>query len=209
MPRHKEIFKILIIDDHEVVRFGISQVIRQYLPFCQIFESNCIGSIPISNNNIPYNLIISDLNLPDLKFYQVTDFIIDKFPETPIIIFSMYEKESVTNIANDARIYQFIHKGEGLFALKDAVINLYNGANNNRNRTNFRNKDKNFGMLSPRELEIAVHLISGKTGVEIQETMNLKASTISTLKHRIFNKLDIQSVAELMKLSLVYGIDKI
>ncbi len=206
-----EKFKILIIDDHEVVRFGISQIIRQYIPNSEIHEKNEIGELNtfIKNGAKPFNLIISDLNLPDHKFYQVIDKLTSIFNSIPIIIFSMYDKETVLPIIQNKNIFRFIHKGDGLFSLKDTVLEVYNGSSLNYSKfSNGKSGTNKFSQLSPREMEIAIHLISGKTGTEIQEITQLRATTISTLKYRIFNKLEISNIADLMKMSLMYGIDQ-
>ncbi len=209
MTHTRNKFKVLLIDDHEVVRFGISQIIRQYVPNCEISEISEFHEINQIENLSKMNLVISDLNLPDFKFYQVVEELKLKFNEIPIIIFSMYEEETILPILSDNQnIYKFIHKGEGLFKLKDSVLEIYQGNLHHSRSSKISNTDNKFSLLSNREMEIAILLISGKTGVEIQELTQLKATTISTLKHRIFQKLDIHSIAELMKLSLMYGIDQ-
>ncbi len=67
-------------------------------------------------------------------------------------------------------------------------------------------KNNPFNLLSSREFVIVQHLIKGESISQIQHTLNLKASTVSTYKARIFEKLKCKKTIELNQLTRIYNV---
>lgn len=201
-------FKILLIDDHEIVRFGIIQVLDQHFNNLVVNESpNAILAMDLLKNH-DYDLIISDLNLPDISSHELIKGLrkIDK--TTPIIVFSMFPKDVMEHSLSSLNIQKYVFKGDGLHKLKEAVaevkLNLDLGTKNKKVKS--EQSVSPFEKLSSKELEVMLHYLHGKSTTDICDLLELKPSTVSTYKARIFAKLGVSNIASLTKLAFYYNV---
>jgi two-component system invasion response regulator UvrY len=212
MPNTKT--KILIIDDHEVVRAGVKNFLIDLLPHSVINEAwdghSCLDKI----RDEEYHLVILDINIPGTDSIGLINAILALRPKTNILMFSLnadeiYAKRYLQlgvkgylnkNAPRDeiTRAIKTVLEGKKYIspALKEAIINDMFGENN----------EDPFKTLSPREFQILQHLISGKSSADIISTLNLTSSTVGTYKARILKKLNCKNVMELNVLAKLYNI---
>jgi DNA-binding NarL/FixJ family response regulator len=201
-------FEILIIDDHEIVRFGMIQVLEQKFIGLKISESPNANHALGLLKDYDYDLIISDLNLPDISSHELIKAIRKVEKRTPIIVFSMFPKDVMENAMSSLNIQKYVYKGDGLQMLTEAVFeimgNIENGKKNKKIQSNADSTP--FEKLSAKELEVMMLYLQGKSTTDICHILTLKASTVSTYKMRVFNKLDVKNIASLTKLAFYYNV---
>lgn len=201
-------FEILIIDDHEIVRFGMIQVLEQKFMGLKISESPNANHALGLLQECEYDLIISDLNLPDISSHELIKAIRKVEKRTPIIIFSMFPKDVMENAMSSLNIQKYVYKGEGLQMLTEAVFeimgNIENGKKNKKLQTG--SDSTPFEKLSAKELEVMMLYLQGKSTTDICQILALRPSTVSTYKKRIFTKLEVTNIAALTKLAFYYNV---
>ena len=201
-------FEILIIDDHEIVRFGMIQVLQQKFIGLKISESSDANSALNLLKDHDYDLIISDLNLPDISSHELIKAIRKVEKNTPIIVFSMFPKEVMENAMSSLNIQKYVHKGDGLQILTEAVFEIMGNIENGKKSKKIKSSSDStpFEKLSAKELEVMMLYLQGKSTTDICGILSLKPSTVSTYKARIFIKLEVTNIAALTKLAFYYNV---
>lgn len=208
--------KILISDDHSIIRRGLKYILSTHFENYAIDELHSIAeTLNYLKTNSP-DFAIFDLQLSDGNMLEALPNIIALYPQLDILIYSMSSEDIYAK-----RILQLGAKG---FLNKDAdeqevirALQLFlSGQSYISYRLNnllvndlMKNKNKNneniFADLSNREIEVAHHLLDGKSIKEISGQMNLHANTVITYKNRVFEKLSINNLVELASLANLYN----
>lgn len=206
--------RILVADDHEIVRMGLVGMIKQLKPQAQIFEVGDFKALHDIISKEVFDIAILDVNMPNGTLQESINFIKIKQPDLKILVFS----------SQDEHLYalRYLKMGAGGFLNKDASISKIDVALNAMLKTgryiseevkeamifeslSGTKKGSPIESLSNRELQIANKLVEGVPMKELSNILNLHASTISTYKNRLFEKLEIQSIAELVAILKLYN----
>lgn len=206
--------RILIADDHGIVRMGMMQVINQLMPTALLWEADDYKSVYSIITKEKFDLVILDVNMPNGSLQEAIDFIKIKQPALKILVFSSqdehvyavrYLKMGADGFLNKLSSKELIHRAlnamlnKGRFIsdeVKEAMV--FDSLNKHR-------KTSPMESLSNRELQVANKLCEGLSLKEMSHRLNLHSSTISTYKNRIFEKLDIQSIPELVDILRIYN----
>jgi two-component system, NarL family, invasion response regulator UvrY len=206
--------RILLADDHEVMRLGLKVFLSGVIPFSEIDEAWDEGSVLEKLTAHDYDLIILDVNLPATDSFLFGNMISLK-PEAKILMFNMNPEDLYAKKYLQLGAKGYIAKTASTTELKDAIIALFN--NNryisqalkeqlaNEARGNKRTIDP-FQKLFPREFEIVQYLLEGKSTAAISETLGLKPSTVATFRARIFQKINSKNLIEINRLAQIYNI---
>jgi DNA-binding NarL/FixJ family response regulator len=198
--------RILITDDHTIVRRGVVSVLKEYFPFADLIEADSLQTSIDALSKDNFDLIILDLNLPDANAENLVKSIRSQFTKLPIIVFSMFPKEVMEGPMSKLGVVCYINKSENLLLLKEAVDNVFHG-----NKVQYKlevegHAENPFEELSPKELTVMFSLLEGHSNKEICDQMGLKASTVATYKQRVFEKLAIQNTTQLVKLAIQFNV---
>src|SRR5690606_9503866 len=206
--------RILVADDHGIVRMGLMQVIKQLRPQALLSEVEDYKSLSALISKESYDLVILDVNMPNGTLQQAIDFIKLKQPGLKILVFSSqdeqlyalrYLKMGADGFLNklssknqiDAALSAMLQKGRFISEeMKDSMVSQT--LNNQKNNSPLE-------ALSNRELEVANKLVEGLPLKELSNQLNLHTSTVSTYKNRVFEKLNIHSIPELVELLRMYS----
>lgn len=204
--------KFLIVDDHEIVRKGVKQILSElYFP-CTIYEAHNEESALQHLKEQAFQLVLLDVQLPDTNPLNLVEFIRISQPEAKVLIFSMGAENIYAKRFLKAGAMGFVSKKSGLEELKkgiDLALNNRRYISDALAELLATESDKNhlgnpFERLTAREMEIANLLINGKSVSEIGEQLHLSVSTVGTHKARLFDKLGIENLAQLIELNRVY-----
>ncbi len=204
--------KIIIADDHSVVRRGIKYLLMSHYPHAYIEEAED-GTVFLEKlEKQTYDLAICDISMPDMNGIELLKIVKLRYSNLPVIIMSIFPESqfAVKAIKNGADAYlckDSIHEH-----LVTAVNFLLSGKkyftpvvleeiSNNREKCNELPIEK---MLSKRELDVFKGIIDGKSTTAIAGQLSLGKTTISTFRKRILNKLQTNSNAGL----IFYAYDK-
>ena len=205
------IVKILLIDDHEIVRTGLTVFLKSMLPHSRIYDAkDGITALKKIRKN-EYRLIILDVTIRGTDTIQLVIDILVLRPQTNILMFSMNAEEIYAKRYLQLGVGGYINKdapaNEIILAIKTVLENKkYIGpAIKDSLMNDVLTKNSNpFKKLSVREFEIFRLLISGKSSKDIISILHLGSSTVGTFKARIFKKLNCKNVMDLTVLAKLY-----
>ena len=187
--------RILIADDHSIILSGIKMILSYKLKVNNIFEcSNLKTLIPQIRDNKPTHLIL-DVSFPEGSSLNVLDELILEFPELKIMIFTMHPKIMFEHILKKYIDILFCEKK----LAESEITNRLEKFIQSSEKAKVESKTKK-SRLSKREQEILKLLLEGKTTQVIAQELLVKSNTISTVKNRLFEKLQVSNIVELIQL---------
>ena len=207
--------KILLADDHGIVRSGIRSLILDNFSAVGVDEAGTEQEIVHCVKTSYYDLVVLDISIPNTDFGMLMNWIMTTSETTKLLIFSMYPEEVygvrclqlgasgyLRKTASNEEIVMAIRRIlEGRKYISERMAELLSDS------TVATNMNNPFENLSTRELEIAKHLNDGKSLPEICEILKIQYSTANTLKRRIFDKLNVDSVLSLSRLMKTFEMD--
>lgn len=206
-------FRILIADDHSVIRQGISLIVRHLGVPCFIDHASSFGVLIDKIAGEKYDLVVLDISIPDGKGVQMVDLIKQYLPKAKILIFSAHPEELFAVKYLRAGADGYLNKMTSEEELSNAFRQMFQNGKYVSKKTEFLldKADLNpvitnpFSSLSAREMEIAKLLVKGEGNLEIANKLELQNSTVSTYKNRIFEKLSINNTVALANMFETYG----
>ncbi len=207
---------VFLADDHSVVRDGLRLLLDAQLDIKVIGDAGNGREAVRQVENLRPNIVVMDIAMPELNGIEATRMIVDRCPDTRVIILSMYSttehlrrafkagaegyllKESAGNEVADA--VRAVHANHRYLSqkLSDRLINDYGQL--------VLEIETPLNQLSPRELEVLQLVVEGKSNNEIAETLCLSPKTIETYRSRLFSKLDIHDLPGLVKFAILHGL---
>ncbi|MFN1217604.1 response regulator [Chryseobacterium kwangjuense] len=204
--------KILIADDHYVVRMGASLLLHSTYEDLEIDFTENYENVKEKITEIRYDLLMLDIDMPGSIYLHMIKELKSIDPELKIMMFSACDEKTAL---------RYIHEGADGYLNKQLSENVveavtmifrqgfYYSQELAHLLIHNRKEIKPLENLSKRELEIFELLAQGNGNLEISNELDLKMSTISTFKKRIYEKLKIQNLAELIKLYEKYSLGEI
>jgi DNA-binding NarL/FixJ family response regulator len=201
--------RILIADDHEVVRKGIRSILEAH-PGWEVCGEAGDGrhAVEMATQCKP-DLVVIDIGMPQLNGLDATRQILKALPSTKVLVLTMHESEQVVQQVLAAGARGYLMKSDASRDLVNAIEQLQ------RNKTYFTSKVAQLVLdsflrpraaadisavrsLTPREREVVQLLAEGKSTKEVAVALNLSVKTAETHRSNIMRKLDIHSVSELV-----------
>lgn len=202
----------LITDDHSIVRQGIAMLINELFLNPKIHQSGNFKDTFTIINETKIDLLILDINFPDGNSINIIKDIKSIQPDIKILIFSAYDEDIYALRYLNTGASGYLNKGSSEDEMKQALTSMiltgkYMTQNvKNKILDSYISKSpiNPIEQLSNRELEVARMLVKGYGNLEISDLLNIKKTTVSTFKNRIFEKLEIDSLAALIELFRLY-----
>ncbi len=198
--------KILIADDHSMIRKGLKLHMQLTLGYTDIHEVATCNDLMKELVKNKYTHLVLDIILSDGSTLEVIPNIRRVYPDLRILIFSMQPAEIYGEALKQYGINHYMSKAIGE---EEMIQELQKFLHNEEpvRRNNIQHHDNPFTSLAPRELEILHYILKGIGTKEIADTLNLKMNTISTIKNRIFEKTTAGNIKELMELATLYNVN--
>lgn len=197
--------KILIADDHSMIRKGLKLHMQLTLGHTDIHEVATCNDLMKELVKNKYTHLILDIILSDGSTLEVIPNIRRVYPDLHILVFSMQPAEIYGEALKQYGINHYMSKTIG----EEEMIQVLQKFLHNEEpvRNNIYHHDNPFTALAPRELEILHYILKGIGTKDIADTLNLKMNTISTIKNRIFEKTTAGNIKELMELATLYNVN--
>lgn len=205
--------RIIVADDHGIVRMGLIQIIKHLRPSAIISEAEDFKSLYTFLSQSDFDLAIVDVNMPNGSMQEAIDYIKIHQPKLKILVFSSQDEDLyamrylkmgadgyLNKLSASDRINQALNAmlDKGRYISEEVTHNMMtNSIKGNQTISPLES-------LSNRELQVANKLVEGLPLKELSQQLNLHTSTISTYKNRVFEKLDIQSIPELVEILRIY-----
>lgn len=206
-------YSFLIADDYSVIRQGISVIIKKVFFNAEIFNAEKINDIFKILGKIKIDLLILEIKFSDSKTINILSEIKAIQPDIKILIFSAYDENVFAIRYLNAGASGYLNKLSSEDEMKLAIHTMISSgkylSQNLKDRilNSFISKDTTnlIDFLSQRESEVAQLLVKGYGNTEILQMLNIKKNTVSTYKNRIFEKLEVGNIADLIKLFEIYS----
>jgi len=206
--------RILIADDHEVVRRGIKEILLEGFSLVEIGEATDTTSLVIKAVEEPWDIIISDLSMPGGGGIEAVGRIREKKPGQKILIITIYPEEQYAIRVMRAGASGFLNKDIAPDELIKAVHCILDGRKYIQPSlaeimTSMLGKESielPHTTLSEREMEVMLKLASGVSISEIARQLSLTPNTVSTYRTRILNKMELTSNAGLIQYAVKHGL---
>jgi two-component system, NarL family, invasion response regulator UvrY len=198
--------KILIADDHSMIRKGLKLHMQLTLGYTDLHEVATCNDLMKELVKNKYTHLILDIILSDGNTLEVIPNIRRVYPDLNILVFSMQPAEIYGEALKQYGINHYMSKSVG----EEEMIQMLQKFMHNEEpvrKSNIQHQDNPFSSLAPRELEILHYVLKGIGTKDIAETLNLKMNTISTIKTRIFDKTTAGNIKELMELATLYNVN--
>lgn len=207
--------RILIADDHDVMREGTRAVIERQAGW-EVCGTAVNGREAITQaSELAPDIVIMDMTMPGLNGLDAAIQIKRRLPNTEILMFTGHETDDLIRGAFEAGVKSFIFKSEAHHFLVDAVESLSRHKpfftskvseilfSNILNRADGKRADTEPGQrLSPREREIVQLLAEGKSNKEVAEALGISVRTAETHRASILRKLNLDSIASLVRYAI-------
>lgn len=202
--------RILIADDHAVVRRGIREILADEVDMDVAGEACTVQELLSILKKQVCDAVILDIGLPGRSGLEVLDQLKEEHPKIPVLIHTMHPEEQFAARAFRAGAAGYLTKDSAPTELVQALRKIMSGrkyvgaalAEQLAARMDVRSTTPLHEALSDREFEVFRCLATGQTVSEIGEKLSLSAKTISTYRTRILDKLKIKNNSELMRYAL-------
>lgn len=215
MPKNKNTLRIVVADDHELVRRGIRDLIQAQRGWKVVGEA--IGgrdAIEIVKKMKP-DIAIVDVTMPDVDGLQVTRRIRDVARETQILILTMHESDQMVRRVLEMGARGYVLKSDLAAHLVQAVKDLANGKIYLTPKVSemvldgflkggggTKQPENGHARPTPREVEIIRLLAEGKSNKEIAAELGITLRTVETHRGRIMMKMGLHSLTELIRYAI-------
>lgn len=202
--------RILVADDHEIVRGGICAILQKH-PGWQVCCEVADGRLAVAKClELRPDVAILDIGMPNLNGLEATSQIARSIPSVKVLILSINGSEHAARKALEAGAHGYLLKSDAGDELLNAVEALQHnkpfwhltgqGGFFHRSLNPFRNSSREIlqEALSRREREVVQLIAEGKGSKDIAAALNLSVKTVETHRANIMQKLDLHSVAELV-----------
>jgi len=199
--------RILIADDHSLIREGLKKILLESLPFAEIKDVSDSADLLKLAINEKWDIIISDISMPGYSGIEILKQIKIHAPLVPVLMLSMHAPEQYAVRAIKAGASGYLTKESAPYELVTAVQQILSGKKYITSKVaevlagsleSYNNRLPH-EQLSDREFEVLRMIVQGKTIAEIGEALSLSGNTISTYRVRILDKMNIRTNSGLVK----------
>lgn len=196
--------RILIADDHHVVRIGTALILEKNFNEFEIDFAETYDEVKEKVETVKFDLVILDIELPGSTFKSMVKEIKNISEDTLILIFTSYKETVATQYIQEgangflnklSNLETFVKAIEGIFkdgyyytpeVLNEMVVRMH--------------RKSPLEILSEREVQVFDLLAKGNGNLEIANVLNIEESTVGTYKRRIYQKLKITNLVELLEI---------
>lgn len=215
-----EVIKILLVEDHVMVRRGVKQMlINQHYFISNIDEAESGGEALKKTEQNNYDLIILDVSLPDISGVQVAQTLIKKNKSIKILALSMHQEKYVIEQMLNVGVKGYVLKNVGTEELTKAILTVYNNRRyycnevsqiifDNKNDVNIHSRTlprKVGDNLTKRELEVLSLIGQAFSDKEIADKLGISHRTANNHRNNLLQKLEAKNSAELVVYAIKNG----
>jgi len=202
--------KVIIADDHSIVRKGLKQILLEEYPFAEVAEASNAEELINLTMSDGWDVVITDLSMPGRSGLDALRQIREAFPKLPVLVLSMHPEDQYAIRVLKAGASGYLNKDTAQDELVQAMRKVLVGkkyistkvAEQMADAIEGNNEMALHELLSDREFDVLKMLASGKSVSEIAVSLSLSSTTVSTYRARIMEKMKMKSNADLTRYAL-------
>jgi two-component system, NarL family, invasion response regulator UvrY len=206
--------KFFVIDDHAIVRNGVRYMLEEFYRPCSVDEATNEQEVIKKIRSEDYDLVLLDINIPKTNTIDLLKFMLITKPDTKVLIFSMNAEKMHARRYLDAGAMGFLSKDAPIDEIKRAIsLVLNNKKYYSQEFIGYLLEEKTgtqcsnpFQKLTEREFAIVTLFLQGKSLTEVSSILNIQRSTTGTHKAKLFEKLKVNNMIELVELAQTYDV---
>lgn len=209
--------KLLIADDHKIVRDGLRALIETNISDVEIIAEASNGRDAVRDaRRLNPDIAIIDVSMPELNGLEAVRRLTKYVPDCRIIVLSMHSSEEVVTQLMAAGAKGYVHKGMAFDELERAIravtngeVYLGTGIPNSVVDDQLRVRESTATSrpkLSAREREVFQLIAEGRRTRDIATLLHISPKTVETHRSQIFRKLDVDNVAALTRYAIRMGV---
>jgi len=199
--------KLLIADNHPIVRLGVKEVLNTVPDFEVIADVSTTTELFNSLQKTNPDVIILEMDIPEINGIATLRKLKKEFPDIKVLIYSSQSEDVYALSTIRAGAFGYLSKTSDLDYIISAVKKVSEGkmfiTNELAQRLAFdegtQKQRRFFRKLSTREVEVLKLLASGKRNKDVAEGLNLNEKTVSTYKSRLMKKLNVDNLVDLLQ----------
>lgn len=207
MQKHK----ILIADDHAMVRDGVKNLVQQNKDLIVIGEARSGNETLELFDKLQPDLLIMDISMPDMNGMEVSRTILARNPGANIVILSMYDDEDYISRCLEYGVKGYVVKNESGSELEYAIRSVLQGKNYFSRQAQdviFKKYSQNVARkktreeeisLTKREIEIVRLIADGLTSQQMADRLFISPRTVETHRANLMKKMSVKNAIELVK----------
>ncbi|MCO7222737.1 UvrY/SirA/GacA family response regulator transcription factor [Pleionea sp. CnH1-48] len=206
--------KVLIVDDHDLVRTGITRLLSD-VQGIEIIGEAASGeeAISLARDKVP-NVVLMDANMPGIGGLEATRRLLRYDPDVKVVVVSVHSEEPYPSRFMQAGAAGYLTKGADI---EEMVIAIKQVARGKRYLTpeiaqqmalkRFDDKDEDpFDILSEREMQVMMMITQGQKVQDISDKLCLSPKTVNSYRYRLFEKLKVENDVELTHMAIRHGL---
>jgi two-component system invasion response regulator UvrY len=204
--------RVLLVDDHELVRTGIRRILEEAGDMKVVGEaSDGDEAIKIVRKLEP-DVILMDVNMPGMGGIEATRRVLRLYPDAKVIALTVLDDDPFPARLNEAGAIGYLTKGCPAKEMIDAVRTVDRGipyvasaVARKHMLANWKGVSASpFEELSSREIQVTMMILNGQRTQDIADALSLSPKTVSTYRQRIYEKLNVATDVELTRLAYRY-----
>jgi len=206
--------RILLADDHELVRLGIKHILDG-APDMEVVAEAVSGeeALELVRSHQP-DLILMDVHMPGMGGIEATRRIVRLLPATKVIALTVLEDDPFPAQLRDAGAKGYLTKGCPATEMFEAIRAVHTGSSYVASTVARKHiladldgrSDSPLAQLSPRELQVLMMILDGQRTQDISDALCLSPKTVSTYRQRLYEKLGVESDVGLTKFAYRHGL---
>lgn len=214
MSRQQPSIRVLIVDDHALIREAVAHGLSKY-PDIQVIEQassgeRCLELVQLLRPHV----VLMDIKMEGIGGLEATRRIVQSYPSTKVIAVTVCDNQVYPSRILQAGAYGYLTKDVPLEKMAEAIRTVHRGQRylsaDIARQIAFSHlqeqKQNLFEALSERELQVALMIVQGTRVQEIAEKLSLSPKTVNSYRYRIFEKLAIENDVELTILAIRHGL---
>ena len=201
--------RLAIVDDHPMVAQGLNAILETYDDLT-VVATLANGREMIDRlDEISADVILMDLNMPELGGLSATELILERRPETKILVLTMHDSPEYIASAMSHGAAGYVLKDVPVEEIHEAIHAVMAGANylcTGAEGALAPERDRAREQLTNREQTILLQLAKGKSNKEVALDLDISVRTVETHRKNIKRKLGISSTAGLTRYALEHGV---
>jgi DNA-binding NarL/FixJ family response regulator len=215
-PEKESSIKVLVADDHEIVRQGLKTIISEHSDLSIAGEAENGNQVLKIVKKTKVDVVLLDFDMPEKNGLDTLVELKVLYPKLPVMILSIFPEDHYGTRFLKAGASGYLQKSSATDKLIDAIRKVFNGGKYISSALTDKlvtglNKDKEQFLhesLTDREFQVFRLLSTGKKLKEIADELCLSINTISTYRSRILQKMDLKSNADVIRYAIENGLSK-